>query len=71
MSYEVFEEQNFKFIETKGGSANLVLLHGLFGALSNFEGIISQLGSKYNVIIPILPIFEMPLRKLSVSGLVG
>lgn len=71
MNYEVLVEKNFKFIETKGGSANLVLLHGLFGALSNFEGILNHFGSKYNVIVPILPIFEMPLRKLSVAGLVG
>lgn len=70
MNYEVFVEKNFKFIETKGGETNLVLLHGLFGALSNFEGIIQHFGSKFNVIVPILPIFEMPLRKLSVSGLV-
>lgn len=71
MNYEVLVEKNFKFIETKGGNTNLVLLHGLFGALSNFEGILNHFGSKYNVIVPILPIFEMPLRKLSVSGLVG
>lgn len=70
MNYEVLVEKNFKFIETKGGHANLVLLHGLFGALSNFEGILNHLGSKFNVIVPILPIFEMSLRKLSVTGLV-
>ena len=70
MNHPIIEEGEFRYIETKGGSENLLLLHGLFGALSNFEGIISHFGSSYNVIVPILPIFELPLRKVSLAGLV-
>ena len=70
MQYEIIEEKDFKYIETKGGEQNIMLLHGLFGALSNFQGILEYFGSTYNVIIPILPMFEMPIRKVSVSGLV-
>ena len=70
MDYPIIEEGGFKYIETKGGEQNLVLLHGLFGALSNFNGILHHFGASYNVVVPILPIFELPLRKLSVSGLV-
>ncbi len=70
MEYEIKEEGRFKYIETKGGEENLLLLHGLFGALSNFEGIISHFSDKCNVIVPILPIFELPIRKVSVTGLV-
>jgi 2-hydroxy-6-oxonona-2,4-dienedioate hydrolase len=70
MDYPVIEEGGFKYIETKGGSKNLLLLHGLFGALSNFAGILDRFGKHYNVVVPILPIFELPLLKLSVSGLV-
>lgn len=70
MDYPVIEEGGFKYIETKGGEQNLLLLHGLFGALSNFSGILRHFGGTHNVVVPILPIFEMPLRKLSVSGLV-
>ena len=70
MKYEVIEEGKFKYIETKGGEENLLLLHGLFGALSNFEGIISHFSSSYNVSVPILPIFDLPIRKVSVTGLV-
>jgi len=70
MDHTVIEEGGFKYIETKGGEINLLLLHGLFGALSNFAGILKHFGDKYNVIVPILPIFDLPLRKLSVSGLV-
>lgn len=70
MEYPVIEEDGFKYIETKGGEQNLLLLHGLFGALSNFSEILHHFGRSYNVVVPILPIFEMPFRKLSVSGLV-
>lgn len=70
MDYELKSEHGFNFIETNGGAKTLVLLHGLFGALSNFEGILNEFGKKYNVVVPILPIFEIPIRKLSVSGLV-
>jgi pimeloyl-ACP methyl ester carboxylesterase len=67
----IIEEGNFKYIETKGGPKNLVLLHGLFGALSNFEDLIQHFGSKYNVIVPILPIYELPILSVSLGGLVN
>ncbi len=70
MNNQIIEEDGFKYIETKGGSQHLILLHGLMGALSNFSGILEHFGKKYNVVVPLLPIFDMPLRKLSVSGLV-
>ncbi len=70
MEYEIKEEGRFKFIESTGGEENLLLLHGLFGALSNFEGIIKHFSGKCNVIVPILPIFDLPIRKVSVTGLV-
>lgn len=71
MEYKLIEEGKFSYIETKGGDENLLLLHGLFGALSNFQSIIDHFGQKYNVIVPMLPIFELPLRKVSLAGLVG
>jgi pimeloyl-ACP methyl ester carboxylesterase len=70
MDYPVKEEGGFRYIETLGGSQNIMLLHGLFGALSNFSGILGHFGKSCNVVVPILPIFELPLRKVSVSGLV-
>lgn len=70
MEFPVNEENGFKYIETNGGKEQLLLLHGLFGALSNFEGILNEFGKDYNVIVPILPIFELPIRKVSVGGLV-
>lgn len=71
MDYDIKEEGKYRFVET--GSADkdtLLLLHGLFGALSNFEGIIDYFSKEYNVVVPLLPIFELPIRQVSVSGLV-
>lgn len=38
MEFKLIEEDKFKYIETNTSGPNLMLLHGLFGALSNFEG---------------------------------
>ena len=71
MTFEIQEVKGFRFIETDpGNQKTLLLLHGLFGALSNFVSIIEQFKGKMNVVVPMLPIFEMPLIKLSVMGLV-
>lgn len=65
------EESGYKYIETDpGNEKTLLLLHGLFGALSNFKSIIDHFRGRVNVVVPLLPIFELPLRKLSVTGLV-
>lgn len=70
MNYQVKEEGDFKYIESDTQGENLLLLHGLFGALSNFQSIIDKFSDRYNIIVPILPIFELPIREVSLSGLV-
>ena len=61
----------FEFQETASNKDGVViLLHGLMGALSNFGGLVDYFANSHNVVFPFLPIFEMPLRKLSVMGLV-
>lgn len=71
MNIEIIEENNFRYIESgnKEGET-LMLLHGLFGALSNFEGIIKRFSGNYNVVVPILPIYDLPIFEVSVMGLV-
>lgn len=71
MDLEIKEIDQFKFVETNPEKEPLVLLHGLFGALSNFQSIIESFSDKYNVVVPLLPIFELPIRKVSVSGFVN
>jgi pimeloyl-ACP methyl ester carboxylesterase len=45
------------------------LLHGLFGALSNWQDVLNHFSKNYRVVIPLMPIFEMNILKLSVEGL--
>ena len=70
MQTAIQEEGEFKYIESGGSGETIVMLHGLFGALSNFKSVLEGLGSEYNVVIPLLPIFDMPIRQLGVGGLV-
>ncbi len=70
MTVSVKEESGFKYIESGVDGEVLLLLHGLFGALSNFEALYKRFSKEYNVVIPMLPIYEMPILEVSVSGLV-
>lgn len=47
----------------------VLMLHGLFGALSNWEPTINALQGTYRVLVPMLPIYEMPLLSASIEGL--
>lgn len=69
---KIISEGGFEYIETNPGLSGspLILLHGLMGALSNFEGIIKHFGNKVNVVIPLLPIYTLPLKSLDLEGLV-
>ena len=58
----------FKYLEAGVGKV-LLLLHGLFGALSNWEHVIAHFSSQYRVIIPLLPIYEMPIKQANLAGL--
>ncbi len=68
MEYEVKQDGKFKFIEVGEGEP-LVLLHGLFGALSNFMDLIEHFRKQYKVVVPMLPLFELDLLHTSVGGL--
>jgi 2-hydroxy-6-oxonona-2,4-dienedioate hydrolase len=68
MAYEIKQQEKFKFIE-EGNGEPLVLLHGLFGALSNFEPLIEYFRQHYKVIVPMLPLLEMDILHTSVGGL--
>lgn len=68
MRYEVIEEDGFKYIEA-GKGETLVLLHGLMGELSNWEDVIDHFKENYHVIVPILPIYELPILTLGVKSL--
>ena len=46
-----------------------MLLHGLFGALSNFKDLMDYFKNTHRVIIPLLPLYDLTLIETSVSGL--
>jgi len=68
MSFEVKNKDKFRFLE-EGEGEPLVLLHGLFGALSNFENLIGYFRQHNKVIVPILPLFELDILHSTVGGL--
>lgn len=68
MNYELKEVDKFKFIE-EGEGETLLLLHGLFGAMSNFADLIEHFRKSYKVVVPILPLFDLDIFHTSVGGL--
>ncbi len=69
MEIKIIEEGKFKYCE-KGEGEVILLLHGLFGALSNFMDVINHFSPRYRVIIPLLPLFELELEHSTVQGMV-
>jgi len=68
MQYEIKQEEKFRFIE-EGEGEPLLLLHGLFGALSNFSGQIEYFRHQYKVVVPLLPLLDLDLLHTTVGGL--
>lgn len=68
MQYEIKQDGKYKFIE-EGQGEPLVLLHGLFGALSNFNELIAHFSKTYKVVVPMLPLLDLDLLHTSVGGL--
>ena len=61
------EEGDFKYSEIGEGQP-IVILHGLMGGLSNFAGVADFFPKQgYKVLIPELPIYELPLIKTNVK----
>jgi pimeloyl-ACP methyl ester carboxylesterase len=62
------EEHGFRYVDEGEGEV-LLLLHGLMGALSNWERVVEEFSSEYRVIIPMLPIYDLPLLTTGVRTL--
>ena len=69
ITYDIKEQGGFKFID-EGKGETLMLLHGLFGALSNYQYILEDFKDRYRIVIPMLPIYELSMSETSVGGLV-
>ena len=68
MPISVKQENGFSFVD-EGQGPVLLLLHGLFGALSNWEGVVNRFSENFRVVIPMLPIYEMPIKEAGLEGL--
>ena len=68
MEYNIKQEKGFSYIEEGEGEV-LLLLHGLMGALSNWTDVIEEFKGKYKVVIPLLPIYDLPLLTTGVKSL--
>jgi len=66
MDFVLKEENGFSYIDEGEGEV-LLLLHGLMGALSNWDKVIEDFKGEYRVIIPILPIYDLPLLTTGVK----
>ena len=69
MSKKLIREGNFSYTEAGEGQP-IIVLHGLMGGLSNFEGVFNYFSENgYKVIIPELPIYKLPILKTNVKNL--
>jgi len=68
MAHDLKKEGKYSYIEVGEGTP-IVVLHGLMGGLSNFEGVTSHFSQNgYKVIIPELPIYSLSLLKTNVKS---
>lgn len=67
MRNNIQQEGKFSYLEIGEGTP-IVILHGLMGGLSNFDGVVNFFPQKgYKILIPELPLYTLPLLKTSVE----
>ncbi|MCJ7467627.1 MAG: alpha/beta hydrolase [Maribacter sp.] len=68
MEEKITTEGKFRFIE-KGEGTPIIILHGLMGGLSNFQGVTEHFPKRgYKVLVPELPIYELPIIRTNVKN---
>lgn len=68
MKLRLKKEREYNYLEVGKGTP-IVVLHGLMGGLSNFNGVINFFPERgYKVIIPELPIYKMSLIKTNIKS---
>lgn len=68
MAFKIKETKGYKYIDEGEGDV-MLLLHGLFGALSNWESVVNKFAENYRVMIPMIPLYNLPLRKDGLTSL--
>ncbi len=59
---------NKNYIE-KGKGNPIILLHGLFGALSNWKTVVNEFSKNHRVIIPKIPLTEIKVKEANLESL--
>jgi 2-hydroxy-6-oxonona-2,4-dienedioate hydrolase len=68
MTDQLKQEGKFSYLEIGEGTP-IIILHGLMGGLSNFDGVANFFPPKgYKILIPELPIYKMPVLKTNVKN---
>ena len=68
MTNQLKKKDDFSYLEIGEGTP-IVILHGLMGGLSNFDGVANFFPERgYKILIPELPIYEMPVLKTNVKN---
>ena len=66
---QIIAEAEYRYIELGEGTP-VVILHGLMGGLSNFEGVINYFPIRgYKILVPELPVYDLPIVDSSVKSL--
>ena len=66
---ELVHEEKFEYLQSGEGQA-IIFLHGLMGTLSNFQAQVDHFSAlNYQVTVPQLPLYSMPLATTSVKSL--
>src|ERR1700743_2739802 len=68
MDFVLKEDRGFSYIDEGEGEV-LFLLHGLMGGLSNWEVVIEEFSKNYRVILPMLPVYDLPVLTTGVKTL--
>lgn len=68
MQYKIKTDGGFNYLD-EGQGDTILILHGLFGALSNFEDVFEGFKADYRIIVPVMPIYDMPVREAGLEGL--
>ncbi len=70
-SYKIHSKNGFEYLHFPASNAtanDLVLLHGMFGGLSNYDPIIEHINDS-NIFVPSIPLYEFSARTLSIKRL--
>src|SRR5699024_11056015 len=69
--FKVYKKSSFEYLHItseESESQSLVLLHGMFGGLSNYDPLLKQIQG-YNIFVPKIPIYELGMREISIRRL--